>query len=97
MLHDKKILMILKKYWGTVKSMLGNDEKECIRNGNELMADPTEIANCFNEFFSNVGKKLSDKIAQPPNFNLKPLQVTSSTIFLNPATPQNWWSRRYTC
>lgn len=82
-----------KKLWGIVKSIIGkgsrkNDEIECISDGSVLMTNPTDIANCFNDFFTNVGKNLSEKIAQPPNVSLQLPQFTSSTIYLYPVAPE---------
>ena len=36
---------------------------------NRILTDSTEIANCFNEYFANIGRKLSEKIDPAINTN----------------------------
>ena len=36
---------------------------------NRILTDSTEIANCFNEYFANIWRKLSEKIDPPINTN----------------------------
>ena len=36
---------------------------------NRILTDSTEIANCFNEYFANIGQKLSEKIDPAKNIN----------------------------
>ena len=35
---------------------------------NKINTNPVDIANCFNDYFSNIGSKLADKIF-PPKYN----------------------------
>ena len=57
----------MKKTWQVINETLSRNSKkidmpsEFIHETCEL-ADPTEIANAFNSYFANIGKKLSSKI-----------------------------------
>ena len=64
------------------------DDIECICDNNLLVTSPSDIANCFNKFFTNVGKNLSDKIVQPPDIQLQPPPIIYPTIYLSPTTPE---------
>ncbi len=62
-----------KKTWETLNEVMGkekrsaNVDKICI-NGN-ISNDPSEMANHFNEFFTQIGKKISNSI---PSVQKKP-------------------------
>ena len=52
------------------------------------MSDSKEIAEHFNKYFCNIGKKLSEKIRPPINEKIKLPSMNSKNIFFEP-TNQN--------
>jgi hypothetical protein len=86
-----------KKTWETLKDAMNspktNTTVECILVNNKLTNNPSEIAEEFNNFFSNIGESISNKInptildptdfippnPSPPNFELGP--TSPATIF----------------
>ena len=61
----------IKKTWSLINGALGklNDSKnypsEFVCDDGTTIQDPSEIANCFNDFFINVGPKLASEISEP--------------------------------
>ena len=56
--------------------------------GNKI-TDSKKIANNFNEFFTNIGTKLANKISSPDSNYVSPIQPKNqqNSIFLNPTNP----------
>ena len=59
-----------KKLWSTVNSLTNTKksmkQKSCsIVKNKKVISDPVEIADAFNNFFSNIGKDLDSKL--PPS------------------------------
>ena len=50
---------------------------------------PKKIANNFNDFFTNIGTKLANKISSPDSNYVSPLKSKNqqNSIFLNPNPP----------
>ena len=69
----------MKKTWQVINETLSRNIKKIdmlskfIHEGCEL-ADPTEMANAFNSFFANIGKKQSSKL------NMMTLQLITNNI-----------------
>ena len=53
-----------------------------------MVTSPSDIAKCFNNFFTNVEKTLSDKIVQSPNIQLQSPPIIYPTIYSSPTTPE---------
>ena len=79
-----------RQLWKIVNSKLGNKGKkdnnisEIYDENNDIVKDPSKIANNMNNYYSNMGKEMSDKITAPSNnfIQLPPSNINS--IFLNP-------------
>ena len=68
-----------KSIWNVINQKIGNDHKRnnninYIMDNNKKISDPQKIAEHLNEFFCNIGKKLSDKIRPPKNREKNSLQ-----------------------
>jgi hypothetical protein len=84
----------MRKSWRIIKDVLNKNKKKVTKlpkitiNG-KLCDDPQQIANSFNQFFTNIGPTLDKKI---PNSGISPLsfipQNYTINLFLNPATEQ---------
>ena len=63
-----------KKAWKSINSLLGRENKPTVVNeltvGNNNLTCPEDIAEGFNEYFSNIGPKLSSKI-DSSNYNFE--------------------------
>ncbi len=60
----------MRKTWQTINEALYKTRKtktfpEYFKNENEEITDQLEIANCFNSFFVNIGKKLAKNNDKP--------------------------------
>ncbi|KAL3272993.1 hypothetical protein HHI36_014450, partial [Cryptolaemus montrouzieri] len=64
-----------------------NDIDKITVHGRE-MVDGEEIANEFNEFFTNIRKKLTEKIKQPLGENVRPPDRVVDSFVLKPTTPK---------
>ncbi len=53
--------------WGTKQNKKKKTFPEYLKNGDEQISDKIKIANCFNSFFINIGKKLAKKLKNPIN------------------------------
>ena len=63
----------IQKTWIVINNTLNNNSRssrqsEFIVNNNKL-TDPGDIANVFNDYFSNIGHQLSDKIQSPHHYS----------------------------
>ena len=79
----------IKQTWKHINQMLNRNSsksdfpKYFLENG-KMITDDTEIANCFNNFFLNVGPDLSNKIKAPKNQSYKNFlsnQISSNFAF----------------
>ncbi|KAL3276876.1 hypothetical protein HHI36_012240 [Cryptolaemus montrouzieri] len=84
-----------KKMWKTVNEFSGRGSGGS-RNGIDKitvygreMVDGEEISNELNEFFTNIGKKLAEKIKQPLEENVRPPDRVVDSFVLKPTTPKN--------
>ena len=83
----------MKKMWGTLNNLLGRNRKqklpEFFKNKDGIkVTDSSAIASYFNDFFTNIGSSLADRIPPPdPNFT-SPLKSFNmpSTMFLAPTS-----------
>ncbi len=83
----------MKETWKILNNLLGRNKRANLpdfltdKKGKKI-TDPTEIANNFNDFFTNIGTKLADQITPPDNEYVSPLNSfnQNNSIFLNPTT-----------
>ena len=81
----------LKKTWGVLNDLLGDKRKKklpdsFVINGSNV-SDPQQIADGFNDFFSNIGPNLASKIpSTPTTFNdfLTSAPSPMHSLFLSP-------------
>ena len=80
--YDKKLIESsmnnIKSMWNVINQKIGKNSKKenninYIIENNKKISDSTEIAEYFNKYFCNIGKKLSDKIRPPINEEIKPI------------------------
>jgi len=61
-----EIKLDMKKTWGLIKTVLNNnvqpEEVHKLKINNNVVTDTQTVANCFNEYFANVGQDLGKKI-----------------------------------
>ena len=62
----------IKKTWGQINEILSKKKKTVdlpryILNGNDTLTENKDIANCFNNFFCNIGPSLAGSIKSPTN------------------------------
>ena len=66
-----------KKAWKSINSLLGRQNKPTVVNeltvGNNALTCPEDIAEGFNEYFSNIGPDLSSRI-DSSNYNFETYQ-----------------------
>ena len=59
--------------WKIINSNLGNKDKkdnhisEIYDENNEIVKDPSKIANIMNDYYGKMGKEMSNKITVPSN------------------------------
>ena len=83
----------LKNVWKGINSIINNKSKNspsptCIIDNNKTITDPKQIANSFNNFFTNVSEKIQSKI-RPSNqhFSNYLKNACNSSLFIKPTTP----------
>ena len=59
-----------------------------IIENNKKISESKEIADHFNKYFCNIGKKLSDKIRPPINEEIKLPSMNSKSIFFSANKPE---------
>lgn len=65
-----------------------NEETNTIRDQNGIViSEPSEIAESFNDYFINIGKKLAKRIEKPLNY-VEHKKIHANTIFMNPTDEQ---------
>ena len=80
-----------KKAWKSINNLLGKQTKQTVVNelsiGENILNDPQEIAEGFNEYFSNIGPDLADKIDMSNcNFQTYVKKTTSEFAAFQPTT-----------
>ena len=84
----------IKNTWKGIKDIINikskvNSQPNCIFHNNSNISDPKIIADSFNEYFSNVGKKIQSKI---PVTNLKYDEYLDNpnpnSFFIQPTDPE---------
>lgn len=112
--HDKEMIEKNsnnpKQLWSIINSKIGNKNKkdsninEIINENKESIKDQKEIANTMNDFYCNMGEKMSKKILEPKNTNLELPEMIQNTIFIKPTDSleikknyrkseiEKWWS-----
>ena len=81
-----------KKTWSCINNLLGrtkiNGAAGSFCYDGELISNPVDIANKFNDYFSNVAINLVDRLRNPHlPFREYPALSNPSSIFLYPTTP----------
>ena len=84
----------MKETWKTLNNVLGRNKLIKLpdvfkdSDGNKI-TDSKNIANNFNEFFTNIGPKLANKISSPDSNYVSPLKskIQQNSIFLKPNQP----------
>ena len=80
--------------WNYINNKLGNSAKKCeidkIKIGDKFPSVPVDIANEFNDFFTNVGLKLANNIQLQPHHtvNLERKNSCQETLFLRYTDPK---------
>ena len=84
----------MKETWKTLNNLLGRNKliklPEFFKNlDGKKITDSKKIANNFNDFFTNIGTKLANKISSPDSNYVSPLKSKNqrNSIFLNPTNP----------
>ena len=80
-----------KKLWSSINNLIDNQrttDKEhiTIQTNDAILTDEQTVAEKFNEFFLNIGTKLSSKIIANNSFKEYLPNPTQETIFLQPTT-----------
>ena len=80
-----------KKLWLLINNKLGKNIKKkedisYINHNNNQITDPNLVAEFMNDFFTNVGTKLSGKITTPQYENIKLPPLNEKSIFIQPTT-----------
>ena len=76
--------------WKGIKSIININssirrDPSCIINNNNLITEPTEIANNFNNYFSSIGQNLQSKIHQRDlNYKKYLKQGNDFSFFIKP-------------
>ena len=82
--NNKKMWEFVKKKINKTKCNKGDSIYYLIENGKKIY-EKEDIANTFNEFFSNIGSSLANKIKKPKRKYKQPEPV-NKTIFLRPTS-----------
>ena len=81
----------LSKSWKIIKGIINRTANHKIQNrfkkGDKIITDACEIAEGFNEFFTNIGPSLSKKIPFVHGNVNQYLDRVQNNIFLNPVLP----------
>ena len=80
-----------KKAWKSINNLLGKETKQTVVNelnmGESTLNDPQDIAEVFNEYFSNIGPDLASKIdISSCNFKAYVKKATSEFAAFQPTT-----------
>ena len=94
--HDKfkEYKTDMKKTWSTINKVLGKEKSKdslpsFFKSNGNIISGNFEIANGFNDFFSNIGPQLADKIPTSSKhfLDFMPLPVAENFVFAN-ITPE---------
>jgi hypothetical protein len=73
-----------KKTWETLNEVMGKEKRsanvEKININGNISSDPSDMANHFNEFFSQIGIKKKKKSPTPFQANRRSLKITSIMV-----------------
>ena len=85
-----------KKIWKTINNIISLKRNKSnilikqLNDDNKIIENPVDISNTFNNFFTNIGTNLSDKISPPQNScKISPIshiKTCKNTFFLQPIT-----------
>ena len=83
-----------KEAWKSINQILGRQTKQMTVNelniGENILSDPQEIADGFNDYFSNIGPNLASKIDVPNcNFETYMKKAKSEFTAFQPTTVNN--------
>ena len=82
----------IKKTWEGIKTIISISKiksmvPDSLNINNKINNDPTDIANCFNEYFTTIGSKLQSKIISTNKLFSQYLKNTNpNSFFINPTT-----------
>ena len=82
----------LRKTWSGIKEIINLNNRntslpKCLIKDNKNITDPVEIANEFNDFFCNIGKKLESKIIKTDSkFDKYLKNPNEKSMFLKPTS-----------
>ena len=86
----------IKKAWKQINEILSKKKKSVdlpkyFFDGSKTLTDNTDIANCFNNFFCNIGPSLANEINSPPNkaYTDYMKQKITSTFTFDTVTPEH--------
>jgi hypothetical protein len=84
----------MKKMWSTLNNLLGRNKQNKLPDffiddtGNNITSS-IDIANKFNDFFTNIGTTLANKIPSPDSdFQAQSCSPLKNSLFLSPTTPE---------
>ena len=77
----------MKKNWKILKNILGttktkNDFDKVIVH-NLMYTDPTDIANCFNEYFCSIATELAENLPAVPESETSNMHTINNSIFMS--------------
>lgn len=82
-----------RKLWDFVNAKISKKTKKetkidyLINENNQKLTDNLQIVNTINNYFSSVGRKLSNKIVKPLDQSLRMPKLNKKTIFIEPTSP----------
>ena len=82
----------IRKTWDGIKSIINISNMKSmslssLNVNNKINTNPVDIANCFNDYFSNIGSKLADKIFPSKYDHLHYLKCSNPvSIFIKPTS-----------
>ena len=82
----------MKATWNAINKLLGKNKKSGCKSlviNNEIVTDPTAIANSFNTYFTNVAEDIRNKLPQPTKKfqEFLPRTGPQSSFFFTPTDP----------
>ena len=83
----------MKSSWQEINKILGKGKKadvpDDVRDGQHVYSDPSDIANAFNSYFTNIGSSLANNIPQTSTHFMDYLHDSNnSSLFLTPTHSQ---------
>ena len=80
----------LKQTWRAINDLFGKAKpKSCssLKINNQIVNDAKQMTNHFNQYFSNVGNALREKLPQSCGDFKTYLPKSSKSLYFNPVTP----------